>query len=457
VPGDLLCFSHLRWDFVFQRPNHLMERAARDRRVFFVEEWTEEAIDEARVDTMRRGGVTVVVPRLPGGLDWATRTRTLAGLIDDFVARERIDRPVLWYYTPMALPWTQHLDGAAVVYDCMDHLAGFRNAPPGLLELERELVARADVVFTGGAQLFEAKRDGHRNAHCFPSSVDVAHFGRAREHEEDPADQAAIARPRIGYVGVIDERLDMELLRAVATSRPGWQLILVGPTAKIDPATVPAGPNVHRLGMRSYADLPSYLAGWDVAIMPFAHNDATRYISPTKTPEYLAAGLPVVSTSIHDVVVPYGRDGLVEIGDGPSAFTEAIERALRLDREDLRRRADSFLGRLSWDRTWSEMAGLIEDAVAARAARERVPTPIAVWSPALPTRSVRAPSTPAHAAAISAGVRPSTAPTRAAGARPAMTRPATRTPAAPTRGIRSAAHGPRGESPSATAPTGSIE
>ena len=365
---DLVCFSHLRWDFVYQRPNHLMARAAQRHRVFFVEEPIRDATIP-RLTTSRRDGVTVVVPHIAAG-DRDDEERQLRLLVDELIKGERVSQPVVWYYTPMALPWTRHIAAAAraTVYDCMDHLAGFLGAPDDLLDLEQELMESADLVFTGGASLHSLKRRVHGAVHCFPSSVDTAHFARARRPVAEPADQQAIPRPRIGYFGVIDERLDIELLRAVAASRPDWQLVLVGPVVKIDAATLPVAPNIHYLGAKSYAELPEYLAGWDAAIMPFARNAATRYISPTKTPEYLAGGRPVASTSIHDVVTPYGEAGLVHVGDTPDEFESAIERALADDPASLTRRADAFLASQSWDGTWAQMEALIADTLAARRA-----------------------------------------------------------------------------------------
>jgi glycosyltransferase involved in cell wall biosynthesis len=278
---------------------------------------------------------------------------------------------VLWYYTPMAVPWTDHLSRSATVFDCMDHLAGFKGAPAGLLALDAKLLRRADLVLTGGAQLYAAKRSAHHNVHCFPSSVDVAHFGTARGSASDPADQAGIAHPRLGYCGVIDERMDLDLIANAAACHPEWQFVMLGPVVKIDPETLPRRANLHYLGMKTYEELPAYLGGWDAAIMPFAHNEATRYISPTKTPEYLAAGLPVASTGIHDVVEPYGRLGLVEIGDGPAGFLAACERALATDRARHEVGADAILSQMSWDRTWAAMDALV--AVASERALEDVP------------------------------------------------------------------------------------
>jgi len=252
----------------------------------------------------------------------------------------------------------------------MDELSMFKGAPANLLAHERELLAAADVVFTGGQSLYEFKKDKHSNVHPFPSSVDVAHFARARATILEPPDQAAIPRPRLGFFGVLDERLDRELIAGAAAARPGWHFILLGPVVKIDPESLPRAANVHYLGPRPYTTLPDYLAGWDVALLPFARNEATRYISPTKTPEYLAAGVPVVSTSIGDVVRPYGEKGLVAIADTVPEFVEAVERALAADHAERQRAADALLATMSWDRTWADMKRLLDDA-AARARRPR--------------------------------------------------------------------------------------
>jgi UDP-galactopyranose mutase len=272
----------------------------------------------------------------------------------------------------MALPFTRQLTAQAVVFDCMDELSGFAGAPPEMKKLERELLACADLVTTGGRSLYEAKRSLHHNVHPFPSGVDAAHFVRARDGVGvggvEPPDQAAIPRPRIGFAGVIDERMNLPLITELAARRPDWHLVLLGPVAKIDPATLPRLPNVHFLGMKPYTNLPDYMAGWDVGILPFAHNDATRFISPTKTPEYLAAGLPVVATSIRDVVEPYGTSGLARIADDPATFAAAVEAALGEGRCSRAREVDEMLGRISWDQTAETIRQLMLRAVATRTA-----------------------------------------------------------------------------------------
>jgi UDP-galactopyranose mutase len=362
---DLVCLSHLRWDFIYQRPQHLMSRFARERRVFFVEEPQVEACEAPHWNLLRRGErLWVAVPHLPESLSQENWDNAQSDLIDQLMVRERIVLPALWYYTPMALAFTGHLDSPLVIYDCMDELANFKGAPPRLSQYEARLFERADVVFTGGYSLYEAKRRSHSNMHPFPSSVDVAHFGEARLHPPEPRDQAGLPRPRIGFFGVIDERMDVELLAGIADARPDWQFVLVGPTVKIDPEILPRRNNLRYLGPRSYADLPRYLAGWDVAMLPFAHNESTRYISPTKTPEYLAAGKPVVSTSIRDVVRPYESLGLVRIADSPEDFVRAIDRARADGRDEgWQQSVDRFLSQLSWDRTWRGMNDLMGESL----------------------------------------------------------------------------------------------
>jgi glycosyltransferase involved in cell wall biosynthesis len=372
---DIVCLSHLRWDFVYQRPQHLMSRFARDRRVFFVEE-PMHGHGPARLELgERQGGVRVAVPHLPADLAPEAAEEAQRDLLQGLLEDHGITDYVLWYYTPMALGFSLGLEPSAVIYDCMDELSLFRGAPPSLVEREARLLELADLVFTGGQSLYEAKRDRHPQAYAFPSSIDAAHFGSARLPQPEPADQAAIPRPRLGYFGVIDERIDLDLLAAVADARPGWQIVMVGPVVKIDPESLPRRANLHYLGMKSYDELPSYLAGWDVALMPFARNESTRFISPTKTPEYLAGGRPVVSTSIRDVVRPYGEMALVEIADEPADFVAAVERSLACcaeeggtERESWLRRVDEFIARGSWGRTWRHMSDLIEAAVAKRRA-----------------------------------------------------------------------------------------
>jgi UDP-galactopyranose mutase len=274
-----------------------------------------------------------------------------------------IENFVTWYYTPMMLDWTDHLEPQTVVYDCMDELSGFKFAPPELIENEAKLFRNADLVFTGGQSLYEAKKHQHERVYAFPSSIDAEHFREARNKTDEPDDQKQIAHPRLGYYGVIDERIDIKLLGEIADLRPEWQFVMIGPVVKISDEDLPRRANIHYLGGKDYKELPDYLAGWDVALMPFAMNESTKFISPTKTPEYLAAGKPVVSTPIRDVVRPYGDMNLVYIASTAEEFIAACDEALQEDRASKTAEADKFLAQNSWDKTWSRMADLIYQSV----------------------------------------------------------------------------------------------
>ncbi len=367
----LICFSHLRWDFVFQRPQHLMSRFAREMTVVFWEEPIEIEMRETAFLKVRQAedfpNVRLVTPHIPQGLSEERREESLKRLLDAHVAS--YDRPlVTWYYTPMMLPFSRHLDASAVIYDCMDELSKFRFAPERLLDLEQELIERADVVFTGGASLYEAKKGRHDNVHCFPSSVDLKHFAKARRELPQPADQAELKHPRLGYYGVIDERFDIDLLRQVADLRPDWSFVIVGPVVKIGEDELPRAANIHYLGGKTYEQLPAYLSGWDVALMPFAMNESTQFISPTKTPEYLAGGKPVVSTPVRDVVRSYGHLEGVQIAHDAEGFVRCCDKALEQSREggDWLAEADLILSATSWETTQARMSGLIAEVLGER-------------------------------------------------------------------------------------------
>ncbi|HYZ64585.1 MAG TPA: UDP-galactopyranose mutase [Acetobacteraceae bacterium] len=316
-------------------------------------------------------GVLVAQPHLPWGIEAPAAVVMQRSLLDDMIRELRITTPILWYYTPQALAFSGHLSGRPTVYDCMDELSAFAGADPALPERERELLQRAKLVFTGGQSLFESKRALHPSVHAFPSGVDVAHFLPARNGLAEPADLAGIPRPRAGFFGVLDERLDRELLAEAADRRPEMQFVMVGPLAKIDEADLPRRPNIHYLGPKSYAELPAYVGHWDVAMMPFALNEATKFISPTKTPEYLAAGRPVVSTPITDVVRTWGRTGFVQIAGTPDAFAEALDRAVALPPAWLED-ADAMLREMSWDQIWARMHALVQAAVPLQLLARRV-------------------------------------------------------------------------------------
>lgn len=383
---DLLCFSHLRWHFVTQRPQHLLTRAARDRRVFFFEEPLFEEVresgNEPRLELIPVSeSLTVVRACLPHGADAVAAQKEL---LSKFLAEHAIEVYDAWFYTPMARAFTQDLCPRVTVYDCMDELKNFLHAPPELAAYEHDLLQHADLVFTGGRSLYESKRSTHPHVFAFPSSIDGQHFAAAlAPNLLEPADQVAMPHPRAGFYGVIDERFDVALLRDIAALRPEVHFVMIGPVVKIDPAALPQGPNIHYLGSKSYDELPAYLSGWDIALLPFAINDATRYISPTKTPEYLAAGKRVVSTPIHDVISDYGNAGLVEIAGTAAEFAAALDRAMDPAPAGWAQAVSEKLSSMSWDSTWKAMQAGMDAAEKRKSANVRpIPnTPVTVPAP----------------------------------------------------------------------------
>ncbi|MDH0868159.1 glycosyltransferase [Mitsuaria sp. GD03876] len=339
-PSHLLVFSHLRWDFVFQRPQHLMTRLSEDHRVIFIEEPVHDPAGPPRIESRRvgpEGRIEVLVPFTPvaaPGFDDAHLPLTLP-LIERELAERGVRDYLVWLYTPMALPFIAGMQPRALVYDCMDELSAFKQAPVQLRQREQALMAAADLVLCGGPALYEARHGQHPHLHCLPSAVDAAHFARPSTGPDHPLAvrarelQGHVPHPRLGFFGVIDERMDLGLVAAVADARPDWQLVMVGPVVKISERDLPQRPNIHWLGMQRYELLPYLLAGWDLCLMPFALNDATRFISPTKTLEYLAGDKPVVSTAIRDVVGLYGD--VVRIGKDAPSFIDACEEVLLED------------------------------------------------------------------------------------------------------------------------------
>lgn len=387
--NKIYVFSHLRWGFVFQRPQHLMTRLARHYHIVFIEEPVYAAEAPGLTETQPAPNVTVIQPHTPspepGFHDdqLAFLETLLAGIADEG------EKPLLWFYTPMALPLLKLFTPALVIYDCMDELAAFEKAPRQLLQRESALLARADIVFTGGPSLYTAKSGRNPNVHCFSSSVDAIHFAQALDRSNHHPFQDHIPHPRLGYYGVIDERMDLALIATLADAHPQWQIVIVGPVVKIDPASLPQRDNIHYAGMQPYEALPQFLAGWDVCLMPFALNESTRFISPTKVLEYMAARLPVVSTAITDVEKPYGH--IVAVAHDHAAFIKACEAALALqpyEREAQQQTMKQIVAATSWDKTVQKMHELIENALlksrtknAVQAAPpasndERVPNPV---------------------------------------------------------------------------------
>jgi UDP-galactopyranose mutase len=378
----VFCFSHLRWDLVFQRPQHIMTRLSGSFDVIY---WEEARFDDdctypRLARTALGDGLLRAIPVLPTGLDGRMVDQALSALLREEMA-SRAAPSVFWYYTPMMLNFSADMAPDLVVFDCMDELANFAFAPKEIVRLEAELMARADLVLCGGRSLYEARRDRHPSVYCYPSCVDIAHFARDRSAVVEPGDQAGIAGPLLGFYGVIDERMDLDLLGEIARLRPHWSLVMIGPVVKIDPATLPQADNIHWLGGKEYDQLPDYAVHWDVGLMPFARNDSTRFISPTKTPEYMASGLPVVSTPIKDVVDDYAMLGSVRIAGDAKAFIAACDELLGADEETRTlwsREARECLADKSWDAMVGRITRQLQDGlIAGQTRRLTVNRPVA--------------------------------------------------------------------------------
>lgn len=359
----IVAFSHLRWDFVWQRPQQVLSRLAARTPVLFVE----EPVGGASDDTLRlrlEGPVTVAQPHLrdiaPGAHFGDGVNARIAAQLEPLLADER--DLTIWYYTPMALgALPAALSPTLTVFDAMDDLASFRFAPPQMRAREDEMMREADLVFTGGPTLYRQRRLRHPRVACFPSGVDRAHFAAPRPSTAAGA-LAAVEGPVIGFYSVLDERLDTELVAAIADLRPAWTFALIGPVVKIKAADLPVRPNIMRFGLQQYADLPGVLAEFDVAMMPFALNDATRAISPTKTLEFFAGGKPVVSTPVADVVELYGA--ATRIAASPQEFVAAIDAILGWSPTEhavWKAKADRLLAAHGWDQIVAEMSAAMQE------------------------------------------------------------------------------------------------
>jgi glycosyltransferase involved in cell wall biosynthesis len=370
----IVALSHLRWSFVWQRPQQFLSRFAEKHPVLFVEEpdfrLAEGAEPEIEV-TRPSPNVTVVTPSLASDLRDSERVGPLMlHLTREAMERENANgdftNPLLWVYSPMESAWALgELPVRGVVYDCMDELSQFAGAPKALLDNERRLIEQADVVFCGGYELWTKKSRQHANAHFFGCGVEYDHFSQAQDASQPvPADVRNLPRPIVGWFGVVDERMDYDLLRRVAELRPNVSFVIVGPVVKVDPASLPQAPNLHWLGGRDYKDLPAYCRAYDVCMMPFALNEATQYINPTKALEYLATGKPVVSTPVADVVRQY--TDTIQIASTPEDFAACIDRALTAPDAAMVQKGIDRARECGWERTVERMQELIAEAIDAK-------------------------------------------------------------------------------------------
>ncbi len=367
---DIVVFSHLRWEFVWQRPQHIIQRLSKNRNILIVEEpipfhkRDEGKAKITQVDT----NITVLQPQAR----WENFSDVVTPFVQQYVKEKGSSQPILWFYSPMFVEVSETIPHQLIVFDCMDELSAFNGAPQSLIDKEAQLLEMADVVFTGGKSLFDSKKQKAKKVFCFPSSVDQQHFEKAlKVFTPVPGDLKQVPHPIIGFYGVIDERMDLALLEKVASTLPLLSFVLVGPIVKIDPETLPKQSNIYYLGQRSYEELPQYLKAFDVAMMPFALNKSTQFISPTKTLEFMAAMKPIVSTPIYDVVRDYQQE--VAIADDEKKFAQAIQNYIhespreRIQREKLQQQV---IKRTSWDKTVHQMEKILLDQLGTKKAEE---------------------------------------------------------------------------------------
>lgn len=369
---NIIVFSHLRWEFVKQRPQHLLERLAKNGRIIFIEEpihFNEKDRGTAHMFEPHKN-ITVIQPRI----SIESMTEELVPIIKNLLNDFDINKPLLWFYSAAFSDIIQHLSYSAIVYDCMDELTAFKGAPPQLILQEKYLLKHADIVFTGGKSLYESKKKHHNNVFCFPSSVDKKHFDKSLlKSTSVPKDLEAIPHPRVGFYGVIDERIDLQLLQKTADLCKGISFIMIGPVVKINPADLPVRPNIHYLGSKQYAELPNYLKGFDIAWMPFALNDATKFISPTKTLEFMAAMKPIISTAIYDVVRDYKN--VVKIIQDPAEVKKAIQYFIKETSEQKALRIKlmkEICKKTSWDVTADSMKNIMQDSIQQKIALSQI-------------------------------------------------------------------------------------
>lgn len=349
---DLMVFSHLRWNFVYQRPQHLISRISRHYKILFIEEPIADEIEDGYELNIIHKNLHVFKPRVKD-------MEAIPSVLLAFLQSTQVE--YAWFYSPSFSSLLAYIDVNFIIYDCMDELSLFKGAPAELIEQEKFLISEADIVFTGGKSLYESKSQRHPNTFCFPSSVEREHFEKARYHLSLPENLKHIPSPIVGYCGVIDERIDMDLLQNTALLLPGVSFVMIGPLAKIDDSELARAPNIFYLGMKSYESLPQYLAAFNIAMMPFALNDSTKYISPTKTLEYMAAGKPIISTAIKDVERDYSH--CIPIISTAEEFAAAIKELLNTNNQEYQQDYNKILDRTSWDNTANSMIQILKETV----------------------------------------------------------------------------------------------
>lgn len=348
---DMIVFCHLRWHFVYQRPQHIISRISKTMKTLFIEE------PLYNNESKESGNLIIINDMLHVLQPNVKDIESIAAIIPEYVKNK--DIPVGWFYSAIFCPLSECIDFETIVYDCMEELSLLKGSAKNVINQEKYLISNADIIFTSGKSLYELKKQWHTNVHCFPSSVDEPHFAKALNGIKVADDVANLQSPIVGYYGVIDERIDFALLHETALKLPNVSFVMIGPLSKIEKNDLPQEDNIHYLGMKSYNELPHYLKAFDIAMIPFAVNDTTKYISPTKTLEYMSAGKPIISTKITDIVHDYGIClSMVESAD---EFYEAIKFALdKTDHFSMELEYHKILKKTSWDITAVKMKSIIK-------------------------------------------------------------------------------------------------
>ncbi|HSU55816.1 MAG TPA: glycosyltransferase [Candidatus Dormibacteraeota bacterium] len=372
----IIVHSHLCWDWVWQRPQQFVSRLSKRHKILFVETVAPDpalVVPAARFRQVEKyPNTTILTVQFPAWRwgDGAYVDSERRRIVQQFVAGpgSEFENPVQWFYDPMAVPaFAGQMGERLTVYDCMDELSRFRCAPPEMSVREAKLLALADVVFTGGRKLWESKRRHHENCHFYGCGVDVAHFGKALKPETPIATQLeSLSKPVLGYFGVVDERLDYDLIARLADANPEWSVAIVGPVLKVEEASLPRRANLHWLGGQPYADLPSFCKGFNICLMPFALNEATEFINPTKALEYMATGRPIISSAVPDVVANFGE--VVHVADDVEEFISLCRKATARPDAERTRRGLAKARENTWERIVSELEGHVEEALKTRVA-----------------------------------------------------------------------------------------
>lgn len=398
---DIVCISSLDWEAHWTSKQQIMHRLAQTNRVLYVEEpVTALAPFKVPARWKRWGAVAPRLRRQQAGLWTLTpppllpfgnmrrevnrvNQRVLAAYLRWALERLGFREHLLWTYLPATVDLVDHLDPVLLVYHCVDEHSAF----PGFVDpdvvsgYDSDLTSRAGLVITTAASLREARLPLNPHTHHVPNAADVSLFSQALEEEAmdagvvdartaadhlfEPPDIGVISRPRVGVIGVHDERLDVEAVEAVARADPGRQVVLVGPLqpGDVDETRLRALPNVHLLGDKRREDLPAYLRALDVALIPYVRNELTRNIFPLKLYEYLAGGRPVVAAALPELVRLDLPEEMLLLADGPEDYPALVDRALQEDDAALRRRRNAAAQEHSWGARVQDISGLVEEAL----------------------------------------------------------------------------------------------